>query len=101
MNDVLVAILVDLMSSENYDATLVALTAKFGKPEVKVLTYQNGFGATFNKRVAIWKNAISSVAFSEMGPIDGKASLRISLNSFADEHYPSQAEKAKSALKDL
>jgi hypothetical protein len=96
-----VAILVDLLSAENFDATLQALTDKYGKPKLSVIEYQNGFGAKIEKRQALWNNGVSQISFAEKGPIDGNASLRFYLMSFYNKYYPSTDEKAKAARSDL
>ena len=56
----------------DYETILEAFSAKFGPPEMSSESYQNGFGATWQGRVAKWTKNGSTLLLQE-GPGNGPA----------------------------
>lgn len=70
---------------DEFSTVADALVSKYGKPSERLEgTVKNGFGASFNNALLIWRNSVSSIKLIERGTKIDKTILIYSHNTLAE-----------------
>lgn len=100
-DDKVVAIVINILKSKDYEEVLAALTLKWGKPTITDLPSQNGFGAMIHNTSAHWDNKVSEINLTRFDPDVEYSSIYMYETGYAKQIEQEHNAKTRAASDDM